>query len=196
MDLLQVDSPGSGIPQRPLISRNLGSGAGFLAISLMCYALGAVVWGWWREPYRASVVSEDGQAVLNGTDNIEANAYVWFALATALIALGTTVWGLYGLKLRGLSAMLWALLVAVLGAVAFSVIGDTVAALHYPAPNVEELAVGDVVSMTPAIHPRIAFLAAPFIAAVVYWFSFVLEPDANTELEMDEAHRRNAVPVN
>ncbi len=185
MDLLQVEPPSSQRSRAALISRNVGSGAGFLAISLMCYALGAVVWGWWRHPYSAFVVSEDGQAVLHGADNLEANAYIWFALATALIALGTTVWGLRGLKLRGLKAMLWALVVAFLGAVAFSLIGDSVAALHYPPPTVEHLAVGDVVKVTPVIHPGIAFLAAPFVAAMVYWFSFVLEPDVDNTAETE-----------
>lgn len=191
MDLLQVDVPTTVTPKKSFPSRDVGSKAGFLAVSLICYALAAVMWGWWRDPYSASVVSEDGQAVLDGADNLEANAYIWFALATALIALGTTVWGLWGLKLRGLTAMLWALLVALLGAVSFSVIGDMVAALHYPTPTLEELNVGDVVKLTPAIRPGIAFLAAPFVAAVVYWLSFVLEPEVDTAPEGDLDDHQN-----
>lgn len=166
-------------PSRPRVPRNLGTSAGIFALAVLGFGIAGALWGMFRPVYTATV-AENGALVLVGGGSTEFTAYITFALFTGVLAAVTGILVFaFSPETRGVPMLLWVGAVAFIASVAFLVVGDLVATLRHPTP--EDTAVvapeGDL-TLAAFFHPGVAWLLAPFMAIVGYWFSvFTHTPD-------------------
>lgn len=155
----------------------LGSGAGFLALSLVCFGLVGALWGALRPAYRAVVTADDGIQI-EPAHNVEFGSFISFVVATGLLAaLLAVVMFLLSAPTRGVSMLLWVVFCAALGSVVFLFVGDLVVSAFHPTPAVETAEAGERFSLVPGINPGIGLAAAPFMAALAYWCSALVSPE-------------------
>ena len=157
------------------VPRGIGTGAGLLAVALLVYSAAGAIWGALRPPIRGTHL-EEGAVSLDLTSSAEFSSFITFALATAVVgaALGVFAYVLNP-ESRGVRMLLWLMVVVLAGAASFLAVGDLVGtALHSTVVNPDDLAPGEEVMLMPRFNPRVAWLAAPFLAALSYWLCLAL----------------------
>lgn len=169
----------SSAPQRVparRVSQRVGMSAGLLVAGLLLGLLGGVAWGFLRPTY-VGHVEKDTVVIDSAASDPSAQfaALGWFTALTACI--GAALAGLAWLRSRrgaagtvgGIGLMLWVTAVALAAAYAVAAAGDAVVQLLYPSSPHDVPPGGASFELAPPISPRIAWLVAPFSAALVYW---------------------------
>lgn len=170
-----VDTPARSV-RKSRRNRTAGTFAGVLALSLAAHGLAGVVWGLLRPTYTAYIEDAETASVAVSA-NVEFTAFIWFAIATGIIGAGIAlVVFLRSETTRGPLMLLWLGVVAFLGAVAFSVFGDAVAAFIHPRPGDYADAVGESFEVVPEMSPGSALFTAPFLAVLMYWCATFVTP--------------------
>lgn len=155
---------------RSIFPRTVGFGAGLLALVLVVYSVFGILWGLWRPTMTATAV-EGGGFAIDSTSNAQFQGFGSFVVATALLA-GVISFGVfkYAKARRGLGTMMYLAILAVIGSLAFWLVGGFVAPTM---PDVSS-AVGSQVEWTPTFAPGLGLSAAPFISLLVYWSGLYL----------------------
>lgn len=157
-------------------SRNTGVYAGVLALSLVVYALGGMVWGLLRPTYTAYVEDAETASIAVEAD-VAFTGFIWFAISTGIIgAVIALVVFLRSESTRGLPMLIWIGLVSLLGAATFLAFGDTVATLLHGDPSEHAAGVGETFQVVPSIQPGSALFMAPFLAVLMYWCAVFVTP--------------------
>ncbi|AWB81607.1 hypothetical protein C3B44_03885 [Corynebacterium yudongzhengii] len=163
-------------PQRRFrINRKIGTAAGFLTLGILLYAVVGAVWGLLRPAYEGTVESGGVIAFAPAAD-IEFTSFITFAVITGVLGV---ICGLVSFvrapEMRGALTLCWIGVVALIGAVAFFTVGELAASLTQRVAHTE-LEAGQDVAIVPPLAPGIAFVAAPLMAMMTYWFSMFLDP--------------------
>lgn len=162
----------------PRVPSAVGAGAGLFAVSVLLYGIAGALWGLWRPAY-SGTVTDGGFAVAGGGD-VAFTGYITFAVITGLMsAVMAILMFQFSPATRGAPMLWWVGIVAFIAAVAFLVVGDLVAAVRHPMPEDVDAIIPDATfSVAPVFQPGVAWLAAPFMAVLAYWFSaLVTVPD-------------------
>lgn len=154
----------------------IGFGAGLLALALLLGIGAGFAWGALRPAYVGEV--SDGGAVIDqaaSPANVQFTGFAWFVILAALLGLvvGVVAWRAVGRKRSrgGVWWMVWAMVVAALGAIAVYLFGNWFALRLTPVPDHDALSDGAQFSLVPPIAPGAAWAAAPLVAGLVYWFA-------------------------
>lgn len=160
-------------PRRLRINRTAGTGAGFLALSLVLFSLAGAVWGAARPGYQATVA--DGGALQ--IQDPGGQPFLSYLVSVAVTgALGAVVGRLAYARMpgrQGMGAFFWVVLVAYLAGLSFWVAGDVAAGLSHPLPEARGLKTGDSLDLADTVSPGPGAVAAPWLAALTYWLSAV-----------------------
>lgn len=187
---MTVSTPGpqaSSPPRRhvqsrsPRVSPAVGAGAGLFAVSVLIYGIVGALWGLLRPAYSGTVTDGGGVAVAGG-GNVAFTGYITFAVITGLMsAVMAILMFMSSTATRGAPMLWWVGVVAFIAAVAFLVVGDAVAAARHPMPeDLDAITPDATFSVAPVFQPGVAWLVAPFMAVLAYWFSALTatpEPD-------------------
>lgn len=154
----------------------IGSGAGLLALALLLGIGAGFAWGALRPAYVGEV--SDGGAVIDQAEspaNVQFTGFAWFVILAALLGLviGVVAWRTVGRKRSrgGVWWMVWAIVVAALGAIAVYLFGNWFALRLTPVPDHDALSDGTQFSLVPPIAPGAAWAVAPLVAGLVYWLA-------------------------
>lgn len=167
--------------RRPRVTPAVGAGAGLFAVSVLVYGVVGALWGLLRPAYSGTVTDSGGFAVAGG-DNVAFTGYITFAVITGLMsAVMAILMFLASPDTRGAPMLWWVGIVSFVAAVAFLVVGDLVAAARHPMPeDLDAITPDTTFSVAPVFQPGVAWLVAPFMAMLAYWFSALTdtpEPD-------------------
>ncbi|WP_156844743.1 hypothetical protein [Corynebacterium maris] len=156
----------------PRVPRAVGAGAGLFAVSVLIYGVVGALWGLWRPAYSGTVTDDGGFAVAGG-GNVAFTGYITFAVITGLMSAVMAILMFQASPAtRGAPMLWWVGVVAFIAAVAFLVVGDLVAAARHPMPeDVDAITPDATFSVAPVFQPGVAWLVAPFMAVLAYWFS-------------------------
>lgn len=162
---------------RMKINKAVGAFAGALALTLVLFALGGVIWGLTRPTYTAFV--EDAEtASIAVAENVEFIGYAWFSIATGAIAAAIAlIIFLKSPQTRGLSMMAWLGMLAAAGAVVFLVFGTYASTLLHGVPADYANAIGQSFQVAPTMQPGVALVAAPFLSVCMYWCATFVTPE-------------------
>lgn len=167
-------------PQRvpaPRISQRVGISAGLLVVGLLLGLIGGVAWGLLRPTY-VGHVEQNTIVIDNAASDPSAQfaALGWFTALTACI--GAVLAGFAWVRSRrgdtsgsggSVGLMLWVTVVALASAYAVAAAGDVVVYLLYPSSPADVPPAGASFELAPPVSPQVAWLVAPFSAALVYW---------------------------
>lgn len=152
------------------VPRTFGFGAGVLALGLIMFSVVGAVWGLLR-PTMTAMVRDDGAYVLTGPDNVEFVSFITFAIITGVVAsILALIAYLKNPSRRGFGSLMWVTAVAALGAFAFFVMGGATASSFPEDPGISE-------DFVPQMAPGVAWLVAPFVAALTYWCAVFVAGD-------------------
>ncbi len=153
-------------------------GAGLLVFALVVGAVVGALWGVLRPAYE--VVVRDGGALVDqalSPANVEFSSFGWFVILSAV--LGLVVALVAYARLGGavsLAMMAWVVVAAAAGAFAVHTFGSWSAGLFSGMPSHDALVDGARFQLVPPLHPGVAWLCAPFVAALVYWLLALVTP--------------------
>lgn len=163
------------------VSPSVGTGAGFLTLSLVVFSAAGAVWGVLRPTLSATVSEETVQ--ISGGENVEFTSFITFVIGTALLATVVSLLAYFRAEhVRGVGMLLWVAGVVFLGALSFWAVGELVAERMHALPEPDDLNAGDELSFVPSFTPWVGALAAPLLASLSYWLASVLDVLGTPEL--------------
>ena len=164
---------------RPARRSRVGAGAGLLVLALLAGSVAGAVWGALRPGYE--VLVRDGDVIVDqvaSPPSVEFASYAWFALLAGIlgVVLSVVAYARAGGRVSP-ATMTWAIVAAAAGAFALFTFGTVTAGFFSDTPGHGDLAEGAHFRVVPALHPGVAWLAAPFTSALSYWLLALVTPE-------------------
>lgn len=156
------------------VNRNLGTGAGLLALVILLSVVVGAVWGLLRPAYEGTV-TDGGGVNLEMAENVEFNSYITFAVLTGVIGVAVSMTAFVGVpETRGLIMLLWVGVAALVGAVTFLIVGEQASQLVHNPADAHSATEGQTITLVPPLAPGMGFVVAPLMATLSYWVSMVV----------------------
>jgi len=127
------------------------------------------------------VLVKDGDVVVDqvaSPPSVEFASYAWFAILAGVlgVVLSIVAYARAGGRVSP-ATMAWAIVAAAAGAFALFTFGTFTAGFFSDTPGHGDLAEGAHFRVVPALHPGVAWLAAPFTSALSYWLLALVTPE-------------------
>lgn len=158
------------------IPRWLGDRAGLIGLALIVYSISGAIWGLLRPQFSAEIVNTE-RVIPDYSDSSHFVAFASFVIATVALSVTLAVFAYLTQGSRKFVDLLWLGVVALAAAVSFLAVGDVVGMSVHGIGSAEQLAPGTTIRTVAPAKPGISgYLAAPFVAMLVYWSLQVLTP--------------------
>lgn len=153
-----------------------------MAGALIVATVFGAAWGLLR-PAQSVVVVEGGMRLNSDTLDAGFVALVWASAGAVVLSVLLALWAFFRLPERRRAGTLWLItLIAAISAWIAIGAGDAAGAIRQP--NLQEVEIGDSLSLLPAVTSIPIVLYAAFTAAIVYWVCLLISPDRD---ETDES---------